>query len=67
MHPVTEPLPVLPAPEFTVIPLGSSPEVPADIAAEMLGAGIPGGLIGCEYRPLTEAAFIGVGRHQVVQ
>jgi hypothetical protein len=59
IHPVTEPLPVLPTPQFTVIPLGSPPEVPADIAAELLGTGIPGGLIGYEYRPLPEAAFLG--------
>jgi hypothetical protein len=58
IHPVTEPLPVLPTPEFTVIPLGSSPEVPAAIAAELLGTGIPGGLIGYEYRPLPEAEFL---------
>jgi hypothetical protein len=30
VNPVTEPLSVLPASEFTVIPLGSSPEVAAD-------------------------------------
>ncbi|MCX4609538.1 MULTISPECIES: hypothetical protein [Streptomyces] len=54
-----EPLPELPRPEFTVSHVESSPEVPPDIARKLLETGIPGGLIGYEYRPLTEAMFLG--------
>ena len=53
-----EPLPGLPRPEFTLIHIESSPEVPPYIARELLEAGIPGGLIGYEYRPLAEAVFL---------
>ncbi|MGW1759207.1 SUKH-4 family immunity protein [Streptomyces mirabilis] len=53
-----EPLPELPRPEFTLIHIESSPEVPPHIARELLEAGIPGGLIGYEYRPLPEAVFL---------
>ncbi|GHD63816.1 hypothetical protein GCM10010317_061180 [Streptomyces mirabilis] len=54
-----ESLPELPRPEFTVIHVESSPEVPPDIARKLHETGIPGGLIGYEYRPLTEAMFLG--------
>ncbi|QIY96383.1 SUKH-4 family immunity protein [Streptomyces sp. S1D4-11] len=53
-----DPLPDLPRPEFTLIHVESSPEVPPHIARELLEAGIPGGLIGYEYRPLAEAVFL---------
>jgi hypothetical protein len=42
-----------------VIHIGSAPDVPAQIAADLRETGIPGGLIGYEYRPLSEAAFLG--------
>ncbi|MFK0025337.1 SUKH-4 family immunity protein [Streptomyces sp. NPDC090798] len=54
-----EQLPELPRPEFTMIRIGSSSEVPESIARELLESGIPGGLIGYEYRPLAEAVFLG--------
>lgn len=49
-----EPLPELPRPEFTVIHVESSPEVPPDIARKLLETGIPDGLIRYEYRPLLD-------------
>ncbi len=55
---MSEPLPQLPRPEFTVIHIGSSPEVPINIANQLRETGIPSGLIGYEYRPLTEAEYI---------
>jgi hypothetical protein len=48
----------LPRPEFAVVKLRSSSEVPARIARE-LEIGVPRGLIGYEYRPLAEAVFLG--------
>lgn len=52
-------LPPLPLPQYAVVRIGCSPEVPAEIAAELRQIGVPAGLIGYEYRPLTEAAVLG--------
>ncbi|MGW8766659.1 SUKH-4 family immunity protein [Streptomyces sp. NPDC055815] len=46
-------------PEYTVIHLESSSEVPAQIASDLREIGVPAGLIGCEFRPLDEAGFLG--------
>jgi hypothetical protein len=65
--PVSQSLPRLPKPEFSVIHPGSSPDVPVQIAVDLREIGIPGGLIGYEYRPLSEAAFLGgIGEHGLV-
>ncbi|MFY4722190.1 SUKH-4 family immunity protein [Streptomyces sp. LaBMicrA B280] len=56
---MSQPLPQLPKPEFVLIPVESPPEVPARIAADLRGSGIPGGLIGHEYRPLGQPVYYG--------
>lgn len=54
-----QPLPQLPKPKFVLIPVESPPEVPTQIAADLGETGIPGGLIGYEYRPLSEPVYFG--------
>jgi len=53
------PLPPLPQPRYAAIGITCSSEVPAQIAAGLQEIGIPAGLIGYEYRPLSETAFFG--------
>lgn len=52
-------MPPLPKPEFVLIPTEAPPEVPAQIAVDLREAGVPGGLIGYEYRPLSELVYFG--------
>ncbi|MFE5407040.1 SUKH-4 family immunity protein [Streptomyces sp. NPDC056580] len=52
-------LPELPKPEFVLITVEAPPEVPSRIAADLQEVGIPGGLIGYEYRPLSEPVYYG--------
>ncbi|MDD9381280.1 SUKH-4 family immunity protein [Streptomyces sp. ZAF1911] len=60
-------LPYLPKPEFVLIPAESPPGVPTQIASDLRETGIPGGLIGYEYRPLSEPVYIGgIGERGVV-
>ncbi|MEU1616560.1 SUKH-4 family immunity protein [Streptomyces sp. NPDC005722] len=55
-------LPPLSLPQYAVVRIGCSPEVPAEIAGDLRQIGIPAGLIGYEYQPLTEATLLsGVG------
>ena len=54
-----QPLQQLPKPEFVLIPIEAPPEVPSEIAVDLGGTGIPGGLIGYEYRPLSEPVYFG--------
>lgn len=56
---MSQPLPQLPKPEFVLIPVEAPPEVPTQIAVELEESGIPGGLIGYEYRPLSQPVYIG--------
>ncbi|MFD0078687.1 SUKH-4 family immunity protein [Streptomyces sp. NPDC127166] len=56
---MSQPLPQLPKPEFVLIAIEAPPEVPAQIAVGLRETGIPGGLIGYEYRPLSEPAYFG--------
>ncbi|WP_330302010.1 MULTISPECIES: SUKH-4 family immunity protein [unclassified Streptomyces] len=64
---MSQPLPQLPKPEFIVIHVKTSSGVPAQIAADLRETGIPGGLIGYEYRPLSEAAVLdGTGERGLV-
>jgi hypothetical protein len=56
---VIHPLPPLPPPRYAAINIGCSPEVPGQISADLQEIGIPAGLIGYEYRPLSETAFLG--------
>lgn len=51
--------PQLPKPEFVLIPIEAPPEVPIQIAVDLRETGIPGGLIGYEYRPLSEPVYFG--------
>ncbi|GAA4830721.1 SUKH-4 family immunity protein [Kitasatospora terrestris] len=51
--------PLLPLPQYGVARIGCSPEVPASIAADLRKIGVPAGLIGYEYQPLTEATLLG--------
>lgn len=60
-------LPPLPLPRYAVVRIGCSPEVPADIAVDLQQIGVPVGLIGYEYLPLSEAAFLGeIGENGLV-
>ncbi|MFD5897751.1 SUKH-4 family immunity protein [Streptomyces sp. NPDC060366] len=52
-------LPPLPLPQYSVLRIGCSPMVPAEIAADLRQSGVPAGLIGYEYQPLAEAAVLG--------
>jgi hypothetical protein len=54
-------------PEYAVVGIGCSSVVPAEIAGDLRQIGIPVGLIGYEYRPLTEATLLsGVGESGLV-
>lgn len=65
--PVSQPLPQLPKPEFVLITIEAPPEVPTHIAVDLRKTGIPGGLIGYEYRPLSEPVYIGeIGQRGLV-
>ncbi|GAA1962400.1 SUKH-4 family immunity protein [Kitasatospora viridis] len=60
-------LPPLPLPEYVVVRIGCSPEVPAEIAADLRQFGVPAGLIGYEYRSLAEATVLsGIDGSRVV-
>ncbi|MFJ6573326.1 SUKH-4 family immunity protein [Streptomyces sp. NPDC091292] len=60
-------LPQLPKPEFVFITVETPPEVPTQIAVDLRETGIPGGLIGYEYRPLSEPVhFGGIGERGLV-
>ncbi|MEV5383004.1 SUKH-4 family immunity protein [Streptomyces sp. NPDC052721] len=64
---MSHPLPQLPKPEFALIVIELPPEVPTGIAVDLRTTGIPGGLIGYEYRPLSEPAYFGgIGERGVV-
>lgn len=52
-------LPPLPLPQYVVVRNGCSPEVPAEIAGDLRRMGIPAGLIGYEYQPLSKATLLG--------
>ncbi|MFH8804501.1 hypothetical protein ACH4F6_33840 [Streptomyces sp. NPDC017936] len=56
---MSRPLPQLPKPEFVLIPIEARPEMPTQIAVDLGETGIPGGLIGYEYRPLSEPVYFG--------
>jgi hypothetical protein len=49
----------LPKPEFVLTPVEVPSEVPAQIAAGLRETVIPGGLIGYEYRPLSQPVYFG--------
>ncbi|MFJ8226886.1 SUKH-4 family immunity protein [Streptomyces griseus] len=51
-------LPPLSLPQYVVVRIGCSPEVPTEIAADLREAGVPAGLIGYEYQPLAEAVVL---------
>ncbi|MFD4319854.1 SUKH-4 family immunity protein [Streptomyces sp. NPDC058548] len=60
-------LPQLPKPEFVLIPVEAPSEVPTQVAVDLGKTGIPGGLIGYEYRPLSEPVyFAGLGERGLV-
>ena len=64
---MSQPLPQLREPEYTVIHMGSSSAVPDQIAADLQEIGVPAGMIGHEYWPLSEVAFLGgIGEGGVV-
>ncbi|MFD3663125.1 SUKH-4 family immunity protein [Streptomyces sp. NPDC058659] len=64
---MNQPLPQLPKPEFVLIPIEAPPEVPIQVAVDLGKTGIPGGLIGYEYRPLSEPVyFAGAGERGLV-
>ncbi|MFE7332286.1 SUKH-4 family immunity protein [Streptomyces sp. NPDC057565] len=64
---MNQPLPQLPKPEFVLIPIEAPLEVPTQIAVDLRETGIPGGLIGYEYRPLSKPAYFGgIGERGVV-
>ncbi|MET9506529.1 SUKH-4 family immunity protein [Streptomyces sp. NPDC006622] len=52
-------LPQLPKPEFVLIPVEAPVEVPTQIAVDLEETGIPGELIGYEYRPLSKPVYFG--------
>ncbi|NEE05375.1 hypothetical protein G3M58_02875 [Streptomyces sp. SID7499] len=56
---MSRPLPQLPKPEFVLIRIEVPPEVPTQIDVDLGDTGIPGGLIGYEYRPLSEPVYFG--------
>ncbi|MEU1410140.1 SUKH-4 family immunity protein [Streptomyces sp. NPDC005731] len=55
---MSQPLPQLPKPEFVLIRLEAPFEAPAQIAIDLGETGIPAGLIGYEYRPLSKPVFL---------
>ncbi|MFF9206288.1 SUKH-4 family immunity protein [Streptomyces sp. NPDC014986] len=60
-------LPQLPKPEFVLIPVEAPVEVPTQIAVDLGETGVPGGLIGYEYRPLSKPVdFGGFGERGLV-
>ncbi|MFD9609208.1 SUKH-4 family immunity protein [Streptomyces sp. NPDC059083] len=64
---MSQPLAQLPKPEFVLIAIEAPPEVPAQIAAGFRETGVPGGLIGYEYRPLRHPVYFeGIGERGVV-
>ncbi|MGX1480922.1 UNVERIFIED_CONTAM: hypothetical protein RKD50_009730 [Streptomyces canus] len=64
---MTQPLPQLPKPEFVLLRIEAPPEVPTRIAVDLGDTGIPVGLIGYEYRPLSEPVYLGgIGERGVV-
>ncbi|MEV0495687.1 hypothetical protein [Streptomyces atratus] len=64
---MSQPLPQLPKPEFVLIRVEAPPEAPAQIAIDLGETGIPAGLIGYEYRPLSEPVFLGeIGKRGLV-
>ncbi|MES9524144.1 SUKH-4 family immunity protein [Streptomyces capoamus] len=64
---MSQPLPQLPKPEFVLIAIEAPPEVPTQIAVDLKETGIPGGLIGYEYRPLSEPVYFrGIGERGLV-
>ncbi|MGW2544727.1 SUKH-4 family immunity protein [Kitasatospora sp. NPDC001574] len=56
---MSQPLPPLPKPEFVLIRIEPPPEASARVALDLGQTGIPAGLIGYEYRPLSEPVFLG--------
>ncbi|MER5619276.1 SUKH-4 family immunity protein [Streptomyces sp. NPDC002215] len=56
---MSQPLPQLPKPESVLITIEAPPEVPTQITVDLRETGIPGGLIGYEYQPLSEPAYFG--------
>ncbi|MCF3132249.1 SUKH-4 family immunity protein [Streptomyces olivochromogenes] len=56
---MSQSLPQLPKPEFVLITIEAPPEVPTRIAVDLRETGIPGGLIGYEYRPLSKLVYFG--------
>lgn len=64
---MSQPLPQLPKPEFALISVEAPPEVPTQIAVDLAETGIPGGLIGYEYRPMSKPVHLGgIGRRGLV-
>ncbi|MFE6410329.1 SUKH-4 family immunity protein [Streptomyces sp. NPDC057837] len=64
---MSQSLPQLPKPEFVSIAIEAPPEVPAQIAAGLSETGVPGGLIGHEYRPMSQPVhFGGIGERGLV-
>ncbi|MGW4601111.1 SUKH-4 family immunity protein [Streptomyces sp. NPDC004457] len=64
---MSHPLPQLPKPEFALITIELPPEVPTETVVDLRTTGIPSGLIGYEYRPLSEPAYFGgIGERGVV-
>ncbi|MEU9228975.1 hypothetical protein AB0D40_31995 [Streptomyces massasporeus] len=56
---MSRPLPQLPKPEFVLLRIEAPPAVPTRIAVDLGETGIPMGLIGYEYRPLSEPVYVG--------
>lgn len=56
---MNQPLPKLPKPEFGLVAVEVPYGVPTQIAVDLRKTGIPGGLIGYEYRPLNEPVYSG--------
>ncbi|WP_030269897.1 SUKH-4 family immunity protein [Streptomyces sp. NRRL B-24484] len=56
---MSHPLLPLPEPAYVLIRVEAPPEAPARIADRLREPGIPGGLIGYEYRPLGEPLYLG--------
>ncbi|MGW5664036.1 SUKH-4 family immunity protein [Streptomyces sp. NPDC003758] len=60
-------LPPLPLPQYAVVRIGCSADVPDVIAGDLRQKRIPAGLIGYEYQPLSEAALLdGIGESGLV-
>ncbi|WP_369036626.1 SUKH-4 family immunity protein [Streptomyces adonidis] len=64
---MSQPLPQLPKPEFVLIPIEAPPGVPTQLAVDLEETGVPAGLIGYEYRPLSESVYFeGIGERGLV-